>query len=495
MADHDRGRDRDQDHGQDRDPDAGPDRDGPSGGARRGVRARFAALRGRITPRSVRARATLAACSVVAVALAVASLAMLSLLRSNLRGTAEQSARGQAVAVAKMAADGRLGKVLPLGRDTDFVQVVNGKGEVVAASQNVFGRPAITVVPVPVAEVGALKPQGIEVHQQVTSVVAETPGGPVVIRTGVSLSAADDAEHTTALTLLVGCPLLLLTVALVTWRVTGRALRPVEAIRSEVAGIGEQQLHRRVPIPRGEDEITRLARTMNGMLDRLDLAGRRQRQFIADASHELRSPIAVLRTQLEVALGHPDERVRAELVEGALQDAERLQDLAADLLFLARLDAGATQRPTDPIDLAELVRVAVRARAGRDVAFTLDTDREAIVAGNHLWLTRLVTNLLDNAERHARTAVRVTVGQRGGEVVLRVDNDGPAISPEDRERIFERFTRLDDARSRDEGGAGLGLPIARDIAQHHGGTLTAVNSPTGAAFEARFGAVGQPGSR
>ncbi|RAG81949.1 two-component sensor histidine kinase [Streptacidiphilus pinicola] len=428
---------------------------------------------------------------------------MLSLLRANLRGTAEQSARGQAVAVAKLAADGRLGKVLPLGHDTDFVQVVNGKGEVVAASQNLFGRPAIRVVPVPVAEVGALKPQGIEVHQQVTSIVADSPGGPVLIRTGVSLGAADDAEHTTALTLLVGCPLLLLTVALVTWRVTGRALRPVEAIRSEVAAIGEvegfeQQLHRRVPIPRGEDEITRLARTMNGMLDRLDLAGRRQRQFIADASHELRSPIAVLRTQLEVALGHPDPQVRAELVEGALQDAERLQDLAADLLFLARLDAGATQRPVEPIDIAELVRVAVRARADRRVTFALDTRRgaEAVVPGDHLWLTRLVTNLLDNAERHARTAVEVTIRQQGATVLLRVHNDGPALAPEDRERIFERFTRLDDARSRDEGGAGLGLPIARDIAQHHGGTLRAVdtatrdssagNSPAGATFEARF---------
>ncbi|WP_052441316.1 sensor histidine kinase [Streptacidiphilus anmyonensis] len=478
-----------------------------TGDRRRGARQRLRAVRARVTPRSVRARATLAACTVVAVALTVASLAMLSLIRANLHGTAEATARGQAGVVAKMAAGGRLGKLVPLGDGTDFIQVVDGKGRVVAASQNVAGRPALELVPVPVTEVGGLKPLGIEAHQQVTSVVTETPEGPVVIRTGVSLGAADDAVSTTALTLAVGCPLLLLTVALVTWRVTGRALRPVEAIRSEVAAIGEQELHRRVPIPRGEDEITRLARTMNAMLDRLDLAGRRQRQFIADASHELRSPIAVLRTQLEVALGHPDPLVRGELVEGALQDAERLQDLAADLLFLARLDAGPTELPADPIDVAELVRVAVRGRGGRAgddgddgadaghgghgrrLAFTLDLDDEAVVPGRHLWLTRLVTNLLDNAERHARTAVHVTVVRVGAEVVLRVHNDGAALAAEDRERIFERFTRLDDARSRDEGGAGLGLPIARDIAHHHGGTLAAVEAAAGATFEARLPAV------
>ncbi|WP_063770211.1 sensor histidine kinase [Streptacidiphilus melanogenes] len=470
----------------------------PQGGHRRGVRRRLGALRARITPRSVRARATLAACTVVAVALTVASLAMLSLLRANLRGTAEATARGQAGVVAKLAAGGQLGKLVPLGDGTDFVQVVDGKGRVVAASQNLAGRPALPEVPLPVMEVPGLKPFGIDARQQITSVVAETPEGPVVIRTGVSLRAADDAVSTTALTLAVGCPLLLLTVALVTWRVTGRALRPVEAIRSEVAAIGEQELHRRVPVPRGEDEITRLARTMNGMLDRLDLAGRRQRQFIADASHELRSPIAVLRTQLEVALGHPDPRVRVELTEGALQDSERLQDLAADLLFLARLDAGPTELPTGPVDLAELVRVAVRGRAGRRVTFTLDLDDETVVPGHHLWLTRLVTNLLDNAERHARAAVRVTVRTDGDAAVLCVHNDGPALDAGDRERIFERFTRLDDARSRDEGGAGLGLPIARDIAHHHGGTLAVVD-PTelpaeAAAAESAESATGAEGA-
>ena len=447
---------------------------------------RLKAVRARLTPGSVRARATVAASLVVAVALAVASLAMLSLLSADLHNKAEQGAQLQAVAVAKLAADGRLTKLVPLDNGTDFIQVVDADGKVVASSQNVAGRPALAPVPRDPVKRRDLGLLGVEVHQQVTSVAAETPDGQVVIRTGVSLRAADAAEATTAVTLGVGCPLLLLTVALVTWRVTGRALRPVEAIRTEVAAIGEQALHRRVPIPRGDDEITRLATTMNAMLDRLHVARQRQRQFIADASHELRSPITVLRTQLEVALAHPDPKVRTGLVEGALQDTDRLQALAADLLLLARLDAGPVDRPMDPVDLGEIVRSTVLGRGDERCAVTLDLREQVLLPGNRLWLTRLVTNLLDNAQRHARHTVAVSVYADGREGVLEVHNDGPAIEPADRPRIFERFTRLDDARSRDHGGAGLGLPIALDIAQHHGGTLTVADSPVGATFQARF---------
>ncbi|MFC1419030.1 sensor histidine kinase [Streptacidiphilus cavernicola] len=481
----------------------------PAGRGVHAVGRRVRAVRARLTPSSVRARATLAASLVVAVALGVASLAMLSLLRADLHGNAEQGAQLQAVAVAKLAADGRLTKLVPLDHGADFIQVVDADGKVIAASQNIAGLPAIKPVP-PIAPVGPrgakvparvavaakgwdVGPLGVELHQQVTSVATDTPQGQVVVRAGVSLRAADAAESTTAFVLAVGCPLLLLTVGLVTWRVTGRALRPVEAIRTEVAAIGEQALHRRVPIPRGDDEITRLATTMNAMLDRLHLARQRQRQFIADASHELRSPIAVLRTQLEVALTHPDPEVRTGLVEGALQDTDRLQALAADLLLLARLDAGPVDRPTAPVDLGGIVRGTVLDRGDERCAVILDLpEEEVLVPGNRLWLTRLVTNLLDNAQRHARQTITVRVyrdadrGTGRTESVLEVHNDGQAIEPADRYRIFERFTRLDDARSRDHGGAGLGLPIALDIVQHHGGTLVVADSAHGAAFRARF---------
>ncbi|MFB0632318.1 sensor histidine kinase [Streptomyces sp. AB3(2024)] len=260
-----------------------------------------------------------------------------------------------------------------------------------------------------------------------------------------------------------------------TWRTTGRALRPVEAIRAEVAAIGDRDLDRRVPAPRGDDEIARLAETMNAMLERLEAAGIRQRRFIADASHELRSPLAVLRTQLEIAHTHPDPQVRDTLVEGALQDTERLQALSADLLLLARLDSTGQNRPGEPVDLTELVRATLAARSTDPHAVALHAFGDIIVSGNALWLGRLLTNLLDNAQRHARhcVTVRLAADPVTGDAVLDVANDGPPIAAADREKIFERFTRLDDARSRDDGGTGLGLSC--DVVEVEGPLLVGVS--------------------
>ncbi|MGV9271557.1 ATP-binding protein [Kitasatospora sp. NPDC003701] len=450
---------------------------------------RVAPLVTRLAPRSVRTRTTLAACASVAVVLLAASAAVLLLLRANLERTVETGAREQAQAVARLAADGHLTAPLPLDHGTDFIQVIAADGTVVAASQNLAGRPAL-------APTGAgdghntynLHALGEEHHQRVTTLTADTPTGPVTVHVGASLRTADTAEDLTAAALAALSAVLLLTVGALTWRATGRALRPVEAIRAEVAAIGDRDLDRRVPEPRSDDEIARLAGTMNAMLDRLEAAGARQRRFIADASHELRSPLAVLRTQLEVALTHPDPEVRADLVAGALEDTERLQSLAADLLLLARLDATGNDHADAPVDLTELVRTTTRARGTGTHPVTLHAPDGITVTGNALWLGRLLTNLLDNARRHARHRVTVRLSRDAatGEAVLDVANDGPRIDPADRERIFERFTRLDDARSRDDGGTGLGLPIARDIATLHGGTLTVRDTPDGTTFRTRL---------
>jgi signal transduction histidine kinase len=283
----------------------------------------------------------------------------------------------------------------------------------------------------------------------------------------------------TALTvMLIGFPLLLGVVAAVTWLVTRRALRPVEGIRREMAAITHSEdLARRVPEPDTHDEIARLASTTNETLAALETSVERQRRFVADASHELRSPIASLRTQLEVAAAHP------ELLDldGAVEDTVRLQRLAADLLLLARLDAG--ERPNDAkVDLAGLAREEAEGRTGVTV------DAEPVeVAGSRGQLGRVLANLLDNAQRHARTAVTVRVRREGDRAVVGVADDGDGVPDGDRERIFERFVRLDAARSRDDGGAGLGLAIARDVAVRHGGTLTAGRGPAGGAlFELRL---------
>ncbi|WP_234322554.1 sensor histidine kinase [Streptomyces sp. NRRL S-350] len=461
-------------------------RPGTAVGGRRGLTAR-SGLAARLTPRSVRARTTLAACASVAVVLAAASAAVVLLLHANLERTVEAGAREQAQVVARLAADGRLPPQLPLDHGTDYIQVSDATGKVVAASQNLTGHPALTP-----ARNGHhtydLGPLGDEHHQRVTTLTADTPSGPVTIHVGASLRTADTAEDLTTAALAALSALLLLTVGALTWRATGRALRPVEAIRAEVAAIGDRELDRRVPEPRSDDEIARLAHTMNAMLDRLEAAGARQRRFIADASHELRSPLAVLRTQLEVALSHPDPEVGTELVAGALEDTERLQALTTDLLLLARLDTTGHQQSGEPVDFTALVRTAVD--AGRPAPPTLELHAaEGVTAtGNPLWFGRLLTNLLDNARRHARSrvTVRLSTDRATGETVLDIANDGPPVPPADRERIFERFTRLDDARSRDDGGTGLGLPIARDIATIHGGTLTVEDTPDGTTFRTRL---------
>ncbi|MEU3910214.1 HAMP domain-containing sensor histidine kinase [Streptomyces sp. NPDC029721] len=427
----------------------------------------------------------------VALVMMAASAVVQMLLRVNLEHTVEAGAREETRAVSRLAAGGQLTPQLPLGPGTDFIQVVDAHGRVVAQSQNLNGRPALT--PTGIHEgrrTYNLDALGEEHDQRITTVTTATPTGPVTIHVGASLRTADTAEDITTAALTALSLLLLLTVGALTWRTTGRALRPVEAIRAEVASISDRGLDRRVPAPGGDDEIARLAETMNAMLERLEAAGIRQRRFIADASHELRSPLAVLRTQLEVAHGHPDPEVRDTLLEGALQDTGRLQALAADLLLLARLDATGQNRPGEPVDLTELVAAVLAARPTDPHETALHTSGDVIVSGNALWLGRLLTNLLDNAQRHARNSVtvRLAADPVTGDTVLDVSNDGLPIAPADREKIFERFTRLDDARSRDDGGTGLGLSIALDIAALHGGTITVEDTSDGVTFSTRLAA-------
>ncbi|MFI1972035.1 sensor histidine kinase [Streptomyces cinnamoneus] len=277
-------------------------------------------------------------------------------------------------------------------------------------------------------------------------------------------------------------------VAAVTWFATGRVLHPVEAIRTQFADLTAHHLDRRVPVPGTDDEVARLARTMNSTLDRLEVNVAQQRRFVADASHELRSPLAALRAELEIALAHPDRADWRNVVDGALGDTRRLQDLTTDLLLLARLDAsGSAGLPGGgPVDLAALVREETgRRRTPDHLALRVEAVPGPVpLRGHRALLTRLLGNLLDNAERHAAREIEVRLAHEAGghRAVLHVQDDGPGIPPADRERVFERFTRLDDARTRDTGGAGLGLAIAHRITRVHHGTLEIVDSPRGARF-------------
>ncbi|MCP9996022.1 HAMP domain-containing histidine kinase [Streptomyces werraensis] len=477
---------------------------------------------------SVRSRATLGATLVVAVALVAAGTALLLSLRANLTGEAGTRAERSAQAVAsELAARTPLGKLSGLDAEDTPVQIVDEDGVLLAASEDLerisgTGTSEVTPAPTRSDEDGrddrdgpdhrddrddlddrdddeSLEPGEIAQGASYTNgtatvdgdtedyrfaaVEVETPDrGRLTVHAGAPLAAEHSAVGTALTAMLIGFPLLLGVVAGVTWLVTGRALRPVEGIRREMAAItASEDLRRRVPEPATHDEVARLARTTNATLAALETSVERQRRFVADASHELRSPIASLRTQLEVAAAHP------ELLDldGAVEDTVRLQNLAADLLLLARLDAG--ERPAGTrVDLAALAREEA---AGRR---RVTVEAEPVeVSGSRGQLERVLANLLDNAERHARERITVTVRREGGEAVVDVADDGEGVAEADRERIFERFVRLDAARSRDDGGAGLGLAIARDVAVRHGGTLTAGAAPAGGAlFELRLPLAG-----
>lgn len=273
-------------------------------------------------------------------------------------------------------------------------------------------------------------------------------------------------------------PVLTLGAAVVAWLLTGRALRPVHDITSQVREISGRTLHERVPEPGSADEIAELAATMNAMLDRLEVDDQRLRQFVSDASHELRSPVAVLRSEAEVAARNPEHTSVAELADGVLGEATRLQGIVEDLLVLARGDerqAGAdVEVDVDDVVLAE----AQRRRQ-------LPVDTRGVSAGRVLGsvdaVTRVVTHLLDNAARHGTTQVKVALAADDHAVVLVVEDDGAGIAPADRVRVFERFTRLDDARTRDRGGAGLGLAVVAETVRAMRGSVVVEDSDLGGA--------------
>lgn len=297
-----------------------------------------------------------------------------------------------------------------------------------------------------------------------------------VVLVGASQTSQQQTVSTAALVLVATAPFLLLGVALATWWLVGLTLRPVDNIRTRVERISGANLDDRVPVPSTRDEIQALASTMNEMLDRLEDAQDRQRRFVSDASHELRSPLASLAGALEIAQQEDDPRTWRELAPVMRSEAARMGDLLQGMLLLSRADDRGVPldlRETDLDDLVNEEVLRLRTTTGLDVRRQVVAVR---MSGDREKLAQMLRNLADNAARHARTTVSFAVHSDGPDAVVSVADDGAGIPESDRKRIFGRFVRLDESRTRDTGGSGLGLAIVREIVHAHGGTVEAGTS-------------------
>jgi signal transduction histidine kinase len=413
----------------------------------------------------------------LAVALVAGAMLLRGTLQASLTRGVDSSARQGGQEVAALINGNRLPDPVVVA-GTLTVQVLGPGGRIVDASPD-----ADRLVPLlPPAQAAAAvrtgramlldgRPFGIPYLMRVVAVPAD---GHEIVLSAAAYTQVNDSMMALGRALLVGPPLLLLLLAGATWLVVGSTLRPIAALRRGAQMVTATGKARELPVPEARDEVRTLAITLNDMLARLDAAQRRQRSLVSDTAHELRSPIASIRAQLEVALDHPEQQDWNQTGRDVLADTLRLSRLAEDLLVLARLDEHQPRSGAGkPVDLAALVTEEAERSTGARVPVTAKTTGPCVVTGEVEGLRRMLRNLIDNALRYAKSGVEVTARREAGEAVLTVSDDGPGIPPADRERAFDRFVRLDDARSRDEtetGGAGLGLAIVLGIARTHGGS-------------------------
>lgn len=425
---------------------------------------------------SVRFRVTAIATVVTVAVLIVAAVAVLAVQRQQLTDSLDTRLSQRADELALLARGGDIPGSLSGRTDEDSVaQIVTLDGDVLSQSPNIH-RTRPMADPRSVRRSSsprtAMLPIDAEDPFRFVARRVDTPNGVRVVLVAGNLDDVHESANTLKTSLFVAIPIVAVVLAALIWWLVSRTLRPVEAIRAQVASIGGRDLDRRVPQPRGEDEIARLARTMNRMLDRLEDSTRRQERFVADASHELRSPLTRMRSELEVDGAHPDQADVAATRDSLLAETVALQRLVDDLLQLARADAGDSATAHEPVDLDDLVlRQARRLRADGRVEVDISGVSAAQVDGDADQLNRALRNLADNAARHAQSRVAFTLVESGRIATLTVSDDGPGIPRDQMERVFERFARLDDSRTAGGGGTGLGLAITRDIVERHGGTV------------------------
>jgi len=431
---------------------------------------------------SLRARLMAVGVTGVALALAIGSLVLYAVLTVTVNRTVDDSAFASARAVAAMVDSNTVPDPLPVS-GSQIVQVVDSSDAMVSASVSADRLTPLLRSPELVKALAGERISvpgaraGLAGNLRAIAIQAGPPSASRSIIVAVPVSDIEESQRVLRNTLLVAYPPLVVIMALIAWRVIGWTLKPVETLRSGAARISGSDQDERLAVPESADEIRALALTLNDMLDRLAAARGRQRAFVADAAHELRSPLASMRTQLEVAQ-HLGEG--GELAADLLADVTRLSALVEDLLLLARAGGDANHPPArESLDVRTLLVATANRYAGARVPVTVATGPSVYAGTNAEELRRVLANLVDNAVRHARSAVSLEVHTEGGHAVLTVADDGPGIPADERERVFERFARLDDARDRDAGGTGLGLAIVRELVRRAGGSISLQDNPTG----------------
>jgi signal transduction histidine kinase len=422
--------------------------------------------------RSVRARITAGAVLVVALALGLGAVGTVWMLDRILTGQVASQLESELESIADMLEESGSAAAWIEDRDDDVLIALQANGRTVVNDDDALQ------LPMPEEE---RAPMRVEVDGEHLLVVGEEIHGGVLVLAR-STETISGAVSTASALLAVAVPLAVALIGVVVWIVAARALAPVERIRRQVDRIDTGALDHRVPTTGADDEIDRLAGTMNRMLERIEHGYRARQRFVSDASHELRSPLAAMRQYAEVQRAHPEASQPGELADVVLEEGIRMQEIVEGLLLLARLDEGAAATAMSGVDLDDLALAeARRVRAlgtatidGRGIA-------PARVAGDPRLLARAMRNLVDNATRHARGTIAITTLTQAGHAVVHIDDDGAGVPERERERVFERFTRLDEARSRDAGGSGLGLAIVSEVVRAHGGTVHVETAPSGGA--------------
>jgi signal transduction histidine kinase len=433
----------------------------------------------------VRLRVTAAALLAVGCALAAAALFVQGNLASDRQRILKATAQQQALEVE--ALNPQLGapwQLPPANLQTGLVQVIRD-GRVLAFSRPLFRQPPLYQP----GDASVQEDNDLFPGQAKDVRIVEVPirNGSTVVAVVVSMDQYDRSVRYVGRLLAFGMPVLLAVVGLICWAIASRALRPIEALRREVAEVENIPGGFRIAEPATDDEVGRLARTLNRMLDRLEAASAREHRFVSDASHELRSPIANIRTEIEVALHHPEHADWPRVAQDVLGQDERMEELVESLLLLARSDEGLLPIPTTAADLGVVVEAVLRSRPQEASAPRIVVSAgSAPVAVPAVYLEHIVTNLVDNATRFAASQVDVTVESDRQFGNLHVRDDGPGIPEAERTRVFERFVRLDEARDRDHGGFGLGLAIVSDLCAAYGGDIKLEDAAPGAMFTIQF---------